>query len=64
MAAMTSRFNIRCVIQYYSDQWSKLFKYIVFLLQAPVRTAVHSSSNLARFCSTGGLIHRSAGLTR
>ena len=22
MAAMTSRFNIRCVIQYYSDQWS------------------------------------------
>ena len=21
MAAMTSRFNIRCVIQYYSDQW-------------------------------------------
>ena len=23
MAAMTSRFNIRCVIQYYSDQWWK-----------------------------------------
>ena len=22
MEAMTSRFNIRCVIQYYSDQWS------------------------------------------
>ena len=23
MAAMTSRFNIRCMIQYYSDQWLK-----------------------------------------
>ena len=23
MAAMTSRFNIRCVIQYNSDQWAK-----------------------------------------
>ena len=26
MAAMTSRFNIRCVIQYYSDQWCKSAK--------------------------------------
>ena len=30
MAAMTSRFNIRCVIQYYSDQWATT-KHLLFI---------------------------------
>ena len=26
MAAMTSKFNFECVIQYYTDQWLMVFK--------------------------------------
>ena len=33
MAAMTSRFNIRCVIQYYSDQWVRRFARFQFLCE-------------------------------
>ena len=38
MAAMTSRFNIRCVIQYYSDQWGVPEKYVRFFTSEYVKT--------------------------
>ena len=28
MAAMTSKFNFKCVIQYYTDQWYSFFHYL------------------------------------